>query len=705
MLLPLLLAFLLGAGRAWAGESMAPQLLLSTAQHVLEARDVKEARIWLRRLQGARIALCHASNCEGQVAGEKDVEAAVRILSRGMRKWPSLSLDISRTMRGWRYVRQELRQGVEEENEAESRSALKGQESSALSPPRRGRIARGSIASLRQRRVGIDRRLAQSILLRQAIELHRANTKDAVIMVLQRLSQADSRMLGLPCEDLRCDMYQPKVYAGSMDALLAELAQVVDRWPSLAGDVGRLLLHWNYCDIRYRNRSHDLVRRGAQVFRRPASGPSPVAGLGWRRWGFDVIDDGRLVPVPLLRHGLGGAALASLWHRYVRKRCFPDPRTGRTPYDVTEPMYSGPLHEVPERPGRDYPYLGQWRLAMRGGQRGFPDAVVSREEDAIPGARALQGSKEGRKGSGGEQRSVALDTPTGPGNSSVGKGSRAEQRGVAGKTGAPHLVPVNASVHSSNSVAPKIEVSDTSKGRIVPLDSPATSVTQATPTTMDALLPIHDQGEKGGRRPDRSEPVSERRRRPVQASVYQKWKMFDRQQEFGVRALWNPVSYFYLRAGISARVPAWKDNPGYTWGLGYNDWNPGGWIVEFNQWNPQQIGRNTSIRNAEFTLGYRVPFPERLQPALDAVISARMVGKMPNLGGVLHIRHGRWFLRVGINKDLRGVNGWQWLYGFGAWDWKEGSINLEYANWGGNRVFHPNFRRNGEVLLAYRFDL
>ncbi len=642
-------------------------------------------------LQQATLVRCERDDCK--LAEHQRMRTAsahlLAELARAMRRYPALALDISKTVRSWRYVRPEHRgQGSRgrgqgsggREKSVKARTVRPKQVKTLVSTPvvaYRAAFATTKNISLDMHRTGANRRTEQSMLLQQAIDLHLATSKDGVSRVLERLKHANITVFGVPCEDLYCQNQRPAVYAATMDTLLAELASAVHRWPSLAHRIGQTVLSWQYCDIRYRNRSRDLFVRGGQRLRRMASTPSPAHQQGWRRWGFDTQDDGRLIPEPLWHHGLSGNAKAAFLYRYVDQRCFPDPETGRTPYDITEPMYAGPQHDFPDKPGRDYPYQQQWLDALRqqaGTAKPIPSVPKKTPPPAVP-PLPTQRSYQARQLAG---KTRAVQTSSIPPASAPGL--------VKSKA---HMLAVKHGNTPHNSGVLPLPVSRGASGRAVPFQK--LPLPSSTPQQHQKNEQIN-QGMKAAST------------RPVQASVYNKWKMGDRQQEIGLGVFWSPFDYFYVRGSISGRIPAWGRNPGYSWGAGYNDWHPGGLMIEFNQWKAQQFGRNTNIRNAEFNLGYRIPFPKSIRPYIDGTINARMVGKTPNIGGLCNLRYKSYFVRFGINKDLRGPNGWQWVYGVGRWNWQAGSLNIEYDNWGGNRVFTPNFRRNGELLMEYRFD-
>ncbi len=514
-------------------------------------------------------------------------------------------------------------------------------------------------SALQQKNIPYSKLLALSMTLREA------QIKKTAVDVIQTLKDADTSLLGLPCEDVACKTAEPKVYAATIDTLLAELAQSIHRWPTLEPSIGALLLRWRYCNIRYQNRSHDLIYQEHQVQRIPAGIPSPSKQQGWYQWGFEQQDPmDRLIPYPALHHGLQGRAKAVFLHHYIKQQCVPDPITGRTPYDPVDGVYYGSIPHTPTEKKSRYPYAEQWAFTLPKNA-----TMITRQEskkvhsiDTIkqvvkPTAMAINQEKRSPKA----LKFLVLEVKRKP---------------------PPSLK--KQSVHHKK---------DTEKPSLIADSSPPIGVRHQIQRTNTKQPHDPYTGTEG-----------KATSKHFQGTSYTKWNMGSSQQEFGISALWTPLDYFYIRAGISTRLPRWGSKPSYTWGLGYSDWHPGTWSIEFNQWILQPFGGNTNIRSAVFNLGYQIPFPNAWQPYLSGSLNAKLSGNMPSIGGVWHVNYDDYFIRFGIEKTLRGTGGWQWVYGFGRWNWQAGSINIEYDNWGSNKAFQKNFRRNGSLLLEYRWE-
>ena len=140
------------------------------------------------------------------------------------------------------------------------------------------------------------------------------------------------------------------------------------------------------------------------------------------------------------------------------------------------------------------------------------------------------------------------------------------------------------------------------------------------------------------------------------------------------------------------------------------DWRPGGFSLGLNQWSPQNIKQSPRLKNMEWSGGYNIdvakllPLSKRYQSNL----SFSFFQNVPVLHNAWQYNIGDgWFVRAGMGRQisLKQRNDWTWTYGFGRYNWKAGSFNLEYANWGLNRAFQPNYRKNGEVILSWNWKL
>jgi hypothetical protein len=179
----------------------------------------------------------------------------------------------------------------------------------------------------------------------------------------------------------------------------------------------------------------------------------------------------------------------------------------------------------------------------------------------------------------------------------------------------------------------------------------------------------------------------------------------------GVSAGWKG---FFVRAGVSyAFVEKWQFEPErhlptLSWGLGYDDWHPGTFSLQLNNWGGIRPEKPLDyITGVSADLAYKVPFPAWLgrflsvSPKLSYTIfvrpSAAVTVTLTPLKGLfisMSVRYGPW-----------DPTPFTWAYTFGfafskPFDWR-----IAYANWGPNPIPSLNFVQNGSVSLQLALPL
>ncbi len=185
------------------------------------------------------------------------------------------------------------------------------------------------------------------------------------------------------------------------------------------------------------------------------------------------------------------------------------------------------------------------------------------------------------------------------------------------------------------------------------------------------------------------------------------------QQEFGNEdhysltssVAWKPVkdSFFFLRSAVTINN---SDDPvNYTWGLGYDDWRPGSWGFEINNWNPLSPSDGLDLENAVVSLTRKFKHQFLDEKNLNSSLS---LNKSANSELALTwliswAPRPNWFIRSLITQPLEG-GPTSWAYGFGYNNWRKNTFSLEYNNWGFNETFDTNFRQNAVVTLSYKWE-
>ncbi len=199
-----------------------------------------------------------------------------------------------------------------------------------------------------------------SALLKIESGLRCAEGAAAANEALQTLRAGRHHVLGLPDEGLGADT-PATLHAATLDILLYTLRDATGRWPELRTEIEEMVLSWDFCQVNYLNQPWDLKTGPDGVVRSPAAQPFPRALAGLGAWGFLLVDPAdRYVPRLLKNPAIAPLHGSFFVHAQFQDRCFPDPISGKTPYDPTPGMRPGPI-DTDAEPGSSPPaYFYSW---------------------------------------------------------------------------------------------------------------------------------------------------------------------------------------------------------------------------------------------------------------------------------------------------------------------------------------------------------
>jgi len=190
------------------------------------------------------------------------------------------------------------------------------------------------------------------------------------------------------------------------------------------------------------------------------------------------------------------------------------------------------------------------------------------------------------------------------------------------------------------------------------------------------------------------------------------------------------VFYRYLHAN---EQQPW--NPDFFYAFGYEDFRPGTWSVVYANYTGTRFGGPVNFREGVVQIAYRFALPQPMQRAFlfgdgdDATCrtGAEVTPSYVDLAS-LSTKHNRtaltlgcrytrpegWFAEVNVYAYPRHGQQQPWdpdfTYAFGLWDWRPGTLSLQYGNYSGNR-FPGRARsagegslRSGSTMLSWRLD-
>lgn len=485
-------------------------------------------------------------------------------------------------------------------------------------------------------------------LLELARRLQCAQDTEEAQQTLQALQDVPLADFGLPAEWPR-DLSKTELHLGTLDIVLFELYRTVQRFPPLQPRVEETVLNWNFCPIRDRQAFWDIEMQDREFLLRTPAEPLPAGRQGLGVWGFLSPDPpGRLVPELLSEVGPDHRGYQSFLHRIYRQQCFPHPDTGLLFDEEADPSRFGPLHgagmPADPRPAA-YPYA--WSSQCEPSPPPEPPKAVK------PPAEAP----------------VTVAEPATPPVSPASPPKPAVET-------VPPAVAVPEPKQPAKPVQPKPRVA------LLPAQPPA-SASNFVPTPR----PPPDSLGFGG-------------------NFFYNWPVTG-DASIGGSISWRYKEKWFVRAGVGYKYQVAQDAFSYSWGVGYDDWHPGTFSVQINNWGPiLPVETFTStLEGAAATIAYKIDAGILKEHGMGASIGLDIPFTLDGDQGINGTWQWEviptWFVRVGLRQGLGKEGKLTWNYGFGRSDWHPFTWSLTYNNWGPNQAFQPNFAENGIVSLSW----
>ena len=537
--------------------------------------------------------------------------------------------------------------------------------------------------------------------------LHDLRSQQAAIVeqALHRLQHANLRPLGLPCQELSCQ--QPQVDVRRVDDMLLVLGQMWQRHTERRHLIESIILRWNFCAVNEYNRPHQL--RQDHILQTTVT-QAVARAKGWpglAMWGFSEHDPKAWIRPDMLVHsGLDATAKRQLLYRLIRKQCVPDPWTGRTIYDP-EPQ----------------PYVSFYRREPQESVLFLPPEVQQKPK---PIAKKIIGHKKIKpvhkphapmkhhhpkppmlpRGFGWYDRVVEQHGVAKLKLSLLDKPVIRSDAQIMLVGGLQMVVALPSEPHGAASGLRMVASLPMSSNQPAKQDVGV----QPTMRTEEALWFPQDQSGIYGQ-DAWALPTSPNT--SLAGDIQLRWRLKDNSYALASRVRWSPYRHWAVQAGLNVPLLGPNRVASYTWGMDYNNPNLGAFSLGLHQWNPQTLKTPPRLKNMEWKLGYHVNIAQflPLSPRWQSDLGLSFYQGVPTLSNQWQYNIGDgWYIRAGLGKQLARnkpyhVNDWGWTYGFGRAKWQAGSLNIEYANWGFNRVPQANFRKNGEVLLTWRWKI
>lgn len=522
----------------------------------------------------------------------------------------------------------------------------------------------------------------RSSLVGIAQDLHCAQSEQEAARLLTKLYGLPIKPFGIPSENLGSGQ-NSELYAATVDILLQVLYETIQRYPKLQETAERTALLWNYCEIINDGELANLLLTGQnEIIKSAAIGPFPANKQGFGIWGFlGRSFKNRYMPGLLKSPSLYPAALQDLIHRLAEGQCFSHPDVSTFSNKVNDLPYSGTLHmRSTLEPGKKYPFLWQQQCNPK---------------SAPPPKKAPEPIK----------KKVIQWTQDKPTQTLVKPYVKPTPPTVVIATATP--VEIKPQLKPKQRLKPKLKpkklaLSDDIEKVI--LGIPIKKYTQPTKGEEPVISPSIPSGNSNAGPPL---PLPPEGGLGIAGNFYHRAKLTG-QMSVGANASWKPLSYYFVRGGINYTYLPNSGKFSYSWGLGYDDFHPGTFSAQLNNWGPIFPG-DDPLKGAVANFGYKfvADFLKPYHLSGSAAINVPLSGGASISTTWMWSPIEHWFVRGSLSKSLTGAGGLDWSYSFGYSDWHPFTFSLTYDNWGSNPIFDSsqgnsfNFTENGAITLAW----
>jgi len=567
-----------------------------------------------------------------------------------------------------------------------------------------------------------------SLLLEQTRTLHCAESQQEAEQALKDLRALPvSPLFGLPSDNPATKDHPLSVYAGSIDITLDVLIDTVQKYPKLRLLVERTLLSWNYCHVFENGKFYDLEDDAP---RRKALYTPPLSWAGFREFGF-LDEQAEFIPELLTESPLGERAFEYFFHRIYRLQCFPHPVTSEMfhkQHQIKRHITGNKLKET-----TDYPY--EWNTACKPPEplitQQTTTAVIEKQEE--PQTNSTEDTNTSKITEEQNQPPTLPQAPPVADNTLDNLIEEIDESGLLDDQS--NNQPPIAEAPEPEIIEPIPEMAEPpketeqavkrrkrkeylkafvlpKKDDIIPFTitaSPPSIGGGAASAASTSGTAGSGGGSSSGNTPAAAPLViSEKPDETLGfiGNIYFRTPMMGRTPSVGVNASWKPIadSFWFIRGNIDYSYNK-ADPLSYAWGIGYDDWHPGTWSAQINNWGPIKPGEGLAWDKAIGNIGYKFKSEtlKKYNLSANTSLDIPVKGEPALNAGMQWSPKENWYVRANINQPLNGDPA-TWSYGFGHSDWRVGSFNLEYANYGPNDLFDTNFKQNGTVTASYNWE-
>jgi hypothetical protein len=489
-----------------------------------------------------------------------------------------------------------------------------------------------------------------SPLVQAAEKLHCANSESDAIAALNEIRNIPLADFGLPV-DYQKDTGSVELHAASLDIVLRVLDETATIYPSLNEQINDIVRNWNFCALHEDAQYLDLRLADQELERTAPSSIFPAGNVGLSRWGLLGAALGHFRSP--FADDVDKSSAQTSWV----KQCFPDPVTGDLTHEELLTLYGSlRLATLPNSEDK-YPY--QWRPACEV-QLGELDGYNQGYEAGVTSGFGLKNSELAAKGKLKEADKAQKDLIVAQSWS-----KEAYEAGVSNKREAGFKVGREVGLQAKSVLA---------QSQVIP-SSGSNPVIAVAPKA-------------GGH--------------GLAGSYYHTWALKDWTPSVGGSVSWSPSQYWFVRGSANLKYSVNPDLLTYSWGVGYDDWHPGTFGIQLNNWGPIHWGDGFAIEKAIGAITYK--FDSKFLQSKNIGSSVALSIPVNNGNPALQTNFRwspipSWYLYSGFNFPLDGKIP-TWNYGFGRQDYRPFTFTFQYNNYGPNTILKDNFNKSGTLTIG-----
>lgn len=493
-----------------------------------------------------------------------------------------------------------------------------------------------------------------SSLIQKAERLHCSSSEFEAAAVLKEIEGLTLSSHGLPVDHKNEDG-DWRLYVASVDILLRALDDAASQYSNLEQPVLDVVGTWQLCDLFESGQYLDLKLIDDDLVRTKPNEQFPAGKVGLLRWGL-------LNKVPnSFRSPFAGSSteLSKPLHDYT-KQCFPHPLSGEFEEQTFITAYGSMKLATlnASKPEGRYPF--KWR----------PACEVALGE--------LDGYNEGYE--------AGIITGLGRQNKELAKKGKRKDISQSKRQEIMHRAWSEEAYEAG--INKQRDIGFKSGFALGTRTKAALALSEVIP--ISGSVPIIDAKPK-------------RRGHGFSGSYYHSLALKNGKPSIGGRVSWAPKKHWFIRAGMNYKyTESGSQKVSYSWGGGYDNWRPGSFGLQINNWGPIQFGEGLNIKKAVLAATYKANNKWLQSKKIGAALA--LTTQLGNAKPALQTNFRwspfkTWYAYSGLSIPLNGDNP-TWSYGFGRQDYRPFTLTIQYNNYGPNTLFRDNFEENGTLTIG-----